>query len=58
MRFSGLYVDEEGKLRKVDPAFGPEHLTPLCSCCTHTFNGARIAGKWDPDRGWLGEVLV
>jgi hypothetical protein len=56
--YSGLYVDDEGKLQKVDPTFGPEHVTIQCNCCTHTFNGARVTGKWDPDRGWLGDVVV
>ena len=37
--FSGLYVDDEGVLRKVSPDLSVEDLHPLCSCCTHTFNG-------------------
>ena len=37
--FSGLYVDEEGRLQLVDPSFGPEKMTPTCRCCTHTLNG-------------------
>lgn len=40
--YSGLYVDDEGRLRVVDPAIGPETLEPTCDCCTHTFNGARF----------------
>jgi len=37
--FSGLYVDEEGLLRKVDPTLDETRLAPSCKCCTHTFNG-------------------
>lgn len=37
--YSGLYVDDEGRLRVVNPDLGPGSLTPSCSCCTHTFNG-------------------
>lgn len=40
--FSGLYVDNAGILRAVNPDLGPEDLTPSCSCCTHTFNGVRF----------------
>lgn len=40
--FSGLFVDQDGVLRKVDPSRGPETETPLCACCTWTFNGARL----------------
>lgn len=40
--FSGLYVDEDGILRIVDPDLRPEKLTPSCTCCTHTFNGIRF----------------
>ena len=43
--FSGLYVDSEGKLRKVDPALGPENLPINCNCCTHTLNGVRVTRK-------------
>jgi hypothetical protein len=35
--WSGLFVDEEGLLQKVNPeAKAPE---PTCSCCTFSFNG-------------------
>ena len=37
--FSGLYIDEDGRLALVDPTLGPEHLEPWCGCCTHTLNG-------------------
>ncbi len=40
--YSGLYVDTEGRLRVVNPELGPEDITPLCSCCTHTFNGVPL----------------
>ncbi|MFL6199341.1 MAG: hypothetical protein ACJ76J_09205 [Thermoanaerobaculia bacterium] len=40
--YSGLYVDTEGILRIVNPELGPEKMTPLCTCCTHTLNGVRF----------------
>jgi len=40
--FSGLYVDDEGILRVVDPDLRAEDLTPYCDCCTHTLNGVRF----------------
>jgi hypothetical protein len=40
--YSGLFVDDENRLRKVDPDLGPESMARSCACCTHTFNGARI----------------
>jgi hypothetical protein len=40
--FSGLFVDDEGVLRVVDPELTAETFLPSCSCCTHTFNGERV----------------
>jgi hypothetical protein len=37
--YSGLFIDDDNRLRKVNPDCGP---TPSCACCTHTFNGVRI----------------
>lgn len=48
--FSGLYVDEQGVLRKVNPELHVEHLYPFCSCCTHTFNGKPFTNAYDPSR--------
>lgn len=42
--YSGLFVDDDNRLRKVDPERGPETMTPSCACCTHTFNGIRFGG--------------
>jgi hypothetical protein len=41
--FSGLYVDEEGILRVVEPTLTAETFEVTCTCCTHTFNGERVA---------------
>ena len=41
--FSGLYVDDDGVLRLVNPDLGPEAMTPACTCCTHTLNGVRFS---------------
>jgi hypothetical protein len=56
--YSGLYVDENNILQKVDPTMGPEKLFPTCACCTWTFNGVPIKvtkeqaeqniAKWNP----------
>lgn len=43
--YSGLYIDNENKLRKVNPNFHNEHLYPTCKCCTHTFNGVTLSNK-------------
>ncbi len=40
--YSGLYVDDDGLLRLVNPDIGPSSLMPQCKCCTHTFNGVRF----------------
>lgn len=40
--FSGLFVDAEGILRRVDPALAPADMKPDCTCCTHTLNGVRF----------------
>jgi hypothetical protein len=45
--FSGLWVDEAGVLRLVNPSVGPGSLVPLCPCCTHTFNGVRFTRSYD-----------
>ncbi|WP_018126920.1 hypothetical protein [Balneola vulgaris] len=37
--FSGLYVDENEKLRRVNPDLEAKDLKPFCDCCTHTLNG-------------------
>ncbi|MEZ5857168.1 MAG: hypothetical protein R3D67_21415 [Hyphomicrobiaceae bacterium] len=37
--YSGLFVDDDGRLAIVDPNLRIEHMTPSCACCTHTFNG-------------------
>jgi hypothetical protein len=40
--FSGLFVDDEGILRAVNPDLKAADLSPSCTCCTHTFNGERF----------------
>ncbi|RZI55910.1 MAG: hypothetical protein EOP37_26255 [Rubrivivax sp.] len=47
--FSGLYVDDDGILRIVNPEVGPSTMEPDCRCCTHTFNGVPFTKKYrDP----------
>lgn len=41
--YSGLYVDEDGRLALVDPTLTVDDMRPTCRCCTHTFNGERFA---------------
>ncbi len=44
--FSGLRVDADGVLVKVDPDVDETSIAPFCSCCTHTFNGTRFTQKF------------
>lgn len=37
--FSGMYVDDEGKLQLTNPELTAKGMTPYCDCCTHTLNG-------------------
>jgi len=37
--YSGLHVDEAGKLALVDPTLDIEDMRPDCACCTHSFDG-------------------
>lgn len=46
--FSGLYVDDGGILRIVNPDIGPSTLEPSCPCCTHTFNGVTFTKRYRP----------
>lgn len=47
--YSGLYIDEVGYLRIVNPALNASSLKPNCKCCTHTFNGVVFTQKYqDP----------
>ncbi len=44
--FSGLRVDENNCLVKVNPGLGPETFQPWCACCTFTFNSVRVTTPW------------
>jgi len=37
--YSGLFIDQQGRLARVDPDLTNDDIEPLCGCCTHTFNG-------------------
>lgn len=43
--FSTLYVDENNLLQKINPKLTVNDFSPLCDCCTHTFNGAVMTNK-------------
>lgn len=43
--YSGLYVDDEGVLRVVNPELNETSFSPICPCCTHTFNGIQFTKK-------------
>lgn len=47
--FSGLYIDDDGILRIVDPDLRAKNLTPYCTCCTHTLNGERFGSRKDTE---------
>jgi hypothetical protein len=40
--YSGLYIDDAGILRLVNPDLRARDLVPYCTCCTHTLNGVRF----------------
>ena len=40
--YSGLYVDDTGRLAVVDPGIDHTTFEPSCGCCTHTFNGKPV----------------
>ncbi|MDU8926049.1 hypothetical protein RXV86_01490 [Alisedimentitalea sp. MJ-SS2] len=44
--FSGLFVDGDNRLQRVDPTLNIEDLEPTCGCCTHTFNGQPYVRKF------------
>jgi hypothetical protein len=46
--FSGMFIDDDGILRKVMPEIQNEDILPLCNCCTHTLNGEVLVRKFDP----------
>lgn len=43
--YSGLFIDSDNRLAVVAPDLRVEHMTPRCTCCTHTFNGARFTRR-------------
>lgn len=45
--YSGLYIDEENKLQKVNPDLKNEDLYPSCWCCTHTLNGTKFQKTYE-----------
>ena len=45
--FSGLFIDDTGILRVVNPELDENSLEPQCKCCTHTFNGIVFTRKLD-----------
>lgn len=46
--YSGLFVDADNRLARVDPELGVEQMKPSCACCTHTFNGVPFVKKYEP----------
>lgn len=44
--YSGLYVDDDNILQKVNKDLKNEDLYPSCWCCTHTFNGTPFQKTW------------
>ncbi|TPI32083.1 hypothetical protein FJW08_09960 [Mesorhizobium sp. B3-2-1] len=45
--YSGLHVDQNNCLARVDPDLKMEDMKPNCSCCTHTFNGQAFTKKFE-----------
>ncbi len=46
--YSGLFVDEDNRLQRVDPHLSVEQMEPGCARCTHTFNGLPLTRKYRP----------
>ncbi|TGQ64206.1 hypothetical protein EN829_020265 [Mesorhizobium sp. M00.F.Ca.ET.186.01.1.1] len=46
--YSGLYVDDENRLARVDPDLRVEDMEPSCACCTHTLNGSPFTSVFKP----------
>ncbi|EAM2928099.1 hypothetical protein PNB18_000850 [Salmonella enterica] len=40
--YNGLYVDEDGYLKKVSPDLKASDIPVFCNCCTYTLNGKTI----------------
>ncbi len=47
-RYSGLCIDDQNRLQRVDPTLTINDLEPTCACCTHTFNGQRLTRPYRP----------
>jgi hypothetical protein len=45
--WSGLYVDGDGRLARVDPDLTVEKMVPTCPCCTHTLNGVPFVRRYE-----------
>ncbi len=46
--YSGLFIDDDGRLAVVDPSVTPETLIPGCACCTHTLNSVVVTSPPAP----------
>lgn len=44
--YSGLYVDDDGRLARVAPELTVEDMEPYCACCIHTFNGQPFVRRY------------
>lgn len=45
--YSGLFIDDNNLLQRVNPSISNEMLYPTCHCCTHTFNGTVLVKTYD-----------
>jgi len=45
--FSGMYVDDSGKLQLTNSELSVDDLQPQCACCTYTFNGKVFGNEFD-----------
>jgi hypothetical protein len=44
--YSGLFVDEDNILQKVNPLADHSAVNVSCACCTFTFNGVKVPQKY------------
>lgn len=48
--YSGLYVDDNGLIQKVNPEFDDTQRLIYCTCCTFSFNGVPIKKKVNKEK--------
>lgn len=45
--YPGLFVDGNGILQQVNPSITGKDVKVICRCCTHTYMGEPVPGKYE-----------